>query len=141
MREDAMPPTAAALLPHCLPGNADARILLFAMRRMAICGLRDAHAAQAFFLHFGLGYRRPLVLLRALLVEMAHEARGSITIAPCCAPRMSADERAILGLLASPETGRAALASTLGRADAIRTLDLGRALTDALASAGRPVRL
>lgn len=136
-----MSPAAANLLPHALPENPDARILLFAMRRMAIQGLRDACAAQAFFLHFGLGYRRPLVLLRALLVEIAHEARGSITIAPCCAPRMTADEKAILGLLASPETGRAALASTLGRADAIRTLDLGRALTEALVASGRPVRL
>lgn len=136
-----MSPAAAKLLPHALPEDRDTRIVLFALRRMAIEGLRDARAAQAFFLHFGLGYRRPLVLLRALLVEMAHEARGHITIAPCCAPRMTTDEKAILGLLACPETGRAALAGTLGRADAIRTLDLGRALTDALVSYGRPVRL
>lgn len=136
-----MPASAAKLLPHPMPDDPDTRILLFAMRRMAICGLRDARASQAIFLTFGLGYRRPLVLLRTLMLEMAREARGNITVAPCCAPRMTSDERAILGLLASPETGRAAFASTLGRPDAIRTLDLGRALTEALVSKGRPVRL
>ena len=136
-----MPPAAAKLLPHALPADPHAQIVLFALRRMAICGLRDARAAQAFFLHFGVGYRRPLVLLRALVTEIAHEARGSVTVAPCCMPRMTNDERAILGMIACPETGRAALADALGRADAIRTLDLGRALTEALVSAGRPVRL
>lgn len=136
-----MPTAAEKLLPYPMPGDPDTRIVLFAVRRMAIHGLRDADAARAVFVAYGLGYRRPLALLRALLTEMAQEARRTISVAPCCAPRMTRDEQAILGLLADPATGRAALASTLGRADAIRSLDLARALTEALGSAGRPVRL
>ncbi len=76
--------TATAVLPHALPECENARIALFAMRRMGANGLADARAAHTLFTAFGQSFRRPLVLLRALMADLAGTASGTIAIAPCC---------------------------------------------------------
>lgn len=89
-------PHLARILPHTAPLDGPPRALLVAMRRMAIHGLHDASASLLMFEHFGLHFRKPLVLLRALLMEVSQTTRQPIQIAPCCAPRMTPAENALL---------------------------------------------
>jgi hypothetical protein len=86
----------AAVLPHAAPVDGRSRLLLLAIRRMAAHGLNDAHAAHACLTGFGLGYRRPLILLRALMAEISRASERKIIVAPCCCPRMTRDEAALL---------------------------------------------
>src|SRR5881628_304358 len=80
------------LLPHAAPAHPYRRLLLFAVRRMAAGGIADAHAAYALFTGFGLGYRRPLILLRALMAEVSRVSAAQLKVAPCCCARMTRDE-------------------------------------------------
>ena len=48
---------------------------------------------------FGRSYRRPLVLMRAMMLELARASSRKILVAPCCCARMTADEA--LDLVAS----------------------------------------
>src|ERR1700761_128514 len=89
-----------ALVPHAAPASPYRRLLLFAIRRMAAGGIADAHAAHAIFTGFGLGYRRPLVLLRALMAELSRVSTAKLTVAPCCCARMTRDEAMLLDLIA-----------------------------------------
>ena len=57
--------TTLAALPHTLPACPNARVALFAFRRMGAHGLADARAAHALFTAFGESFRRPLMLVRA----------------------------------------------------------------------------
>jgi hypothetical protein len=82
-----------------LPEEEDDRALVLAIRRMATLGLRDASAALLIIGVFGAGFRRPLVLLRAFVLELSATARKPIRFARCCTPAMTEDERAILELL------------------------------------------
>jgi hypothetical protein len=101
------------LLPHAAPASPYRRLLLFAIRRMAAGGIGDAHAAHAIFTGFGLGYRRPLVLLRALMAEVSRVSTAKLTVAPCCCPRMTSNEAMLVDLIADaarqPEAVHAAL--------------------------------
>lgn len=92
--------TSPALLPHAAPASPYRRLLLFAIRRMAAGGIMDAHAAHALFTGFGLGYRRPLVLLRALMAELSRVSTAQLTVAHCCCPRMTRDEAMLIHLIA-----------------------------------------
>ncbi len=65
-------------------------MILVAMRRMAAHGIRDAHAALLMLDLFGGRFRRPLVLLRAFMLEFARASQRSIKVAPCCSLRMTA---------------------------------------------------
>lgn len=78
------------------PTGDSARLTLFAMRRIALAGLADAHAAEAMLRHFGLGFRRPLILLRTVMLELSHGARRPVLLAPCCCGRMTRDEARLL---------------------------------------------
>ena len=129
------------ILPHALPDQNGARTLLFALRRMGVHGLRDAHAAHAMLSRYGLHYRRPLLLMRALLVEIAQAARGRVTLAPCCAVRMTADERSILAAIADPEAAPAALLPLLASPHCARPAEMAGALAETLAEIGDPIRL
>ena len=73
-------PTATYLapLPHLIPAYADLRLLLFVFRRMGAHGLNDAHAANALLHAFGTAFRRPLMLLRAMMADVAGTATGPI---------------------------------------------------------------
>lgn len=93
------PESAASLLPLHLPEDRVDRIVLVCIRRMAAHGIRDAHAAWLALDTFGVNFRRPLVLLRAFLMELAQASQRSIKIAPCCAMRMTEDEGRILQVL------------------------------------------
>lgn len=47
-----------SVLPHTLPACENARLVLFAIRRMGANGLADARAAHAMFTAFGERFRR-----------------------------------------------------------------------------------
>ena len=96
--------SSPALLPHAAPASPYRRLLLFAIRRMAAGGIADAHAAHAIFTGFGLGYRRPLVLMRALMAELSRVSSVRLTVAPCCCPRMTNDEAMLIALIAEAPT-------------------------------------
>jgi hypothetical protein len=137
------PQSAAALLPFPAPVAPAQRLTLFALRRMAAFGLNDAHAANAMLCGFGLGYRRPLILLRAFMHELATGSSRAIRIAPCCALRMTEDEAHMLGALsAAYGNGRDAarhLASLTGRTVNNPALSAAMAYGDALSDMGRPL--
>jgi hypothetical protein len=134
---------AAAILPHMLPACPNARLALFAVRRMGAHGLADAAAAQAVFHAFRQDFRRPLMLLRALMADLAGNAAGTIAIAPCCCPRMTIAEGALLSILArvetQPDTARFLLADLLGTRRVDGVLASVAAVAAAFADAGRPV--
>jgi hypothetical protein len=67
---------------------------------MAIHGLHDAYVTMLMLEHFGLHFRKPLVLMRALLMEVSQTTRQPIQIAPCCAPRMTPAENSLLRAMA-----------------------------------------
>jgi hypothetical protein len=95
------PDPQACQLPFVLPDGRAERASLFAVRRMAAHGLRDVSAAWLMLGCHSTGFRRPLVLLRAFMLELAHTAQAPIRFAPCCAPRMTRHEALILKVLHS----------------------------------------
>jgi len=110
---------------------------------MAIHGLHDASTALLMMQSFGLHFRKPLVLLRAFVLEMAQTASGSIQIAPCCAARMTAQERGLLCAIIGADRDPA-LAShhlqQLCRSTATNSLLVTtQVLSRALAETGRPL--
>jgi len=135
--------TTIAALPYALPACPNARIVLFALRRMGAQGLHDARASHALFTAFGQDFRRPLALMRALMADLAGTAAGTIAIAPCCCARMTAAERTMLTVIArvetAPDTARLLLADLLGvrRVDAV--LASVAAVATAFADDGRPI--
>lgn len=94
-------PPLAELLPHTAPPCHDTRTMLIAARRMAIHGVYDAQAAHLLFCCHGLQFRRSLVLLRALMLDVSAAARAPIQIAPCCIARMTRHEHALLTVIAT----------------------------------------
>ena len=108
-------PGGASLLPLPLPGDQIERSVLFAVRRMAAHGVRDVSAAWLILDLFSTGFRRPLVLLRAFMLELAHAATGPIQVAPCCAPRMTAHEGLIMQTLFTAAGDLASAEDALGR--------------------------
>lgn len=135
--------TTIAALPHALPVCPNARIALFALRRMGAHGLHDARASHALFTAFGEDFRRPLVLMRALMSELAGTAADTIAIAPCCCARMTEAERTLLTVLAcvetTPDKARLLLGDLLGvrRVDAV--LASVAVVATAFADDGRPI--
>lgn len=132
-----------AILPSRRPEGRDAQLMLFAIRRVAAGGLNDAHVANAFIAHFGLAYRRPLVLLRALMAEMSRVSRLKIMVAPCCCPRMTAAEASVLTAVATavaePHGAHDLLRATLGIDNCLGALSSAQALGQAFADLGRPL--
>jgi len=133
----------AAMLPHPLPPCVNARIALFAVRRMGAHGLGDARAALALVNAFGQQFRRPLTLLRALMADLAGSAAGPIAIAPCCCMRVTAAEAALLTVLGraetQPDAARVLLADLLGIRRVDGVLASAAALAAAFADEGRPI--
>lgn len=109
---------AAGLMPLPLPDTHTERMLLFAIRRMAAHGIRDAHAAMIMLDLFGGSFRRPLVLLRAFMLEFAQASHRTIRLAPCCSLRMTAHEAELLAALRTapcdPAAGERALIALSG---------------------------
>lgn len=136
---------AAQLVPHPVPVEPVARILLYAMRRMAIGGLDDAHAANVLMGQLGLNYRRPLVILRALMLEVSRTSQRSISIAPCCCHRMTEDEGSLLNCIdlavARPDAARVLMTRVTATFDCLAPVSAAQALNHAFADLGRPLTL
>ncbi|MFM6930664.1 MAG: DUF6628 family protein [Novosphingobium sp.] len=130
-------------LPLPLPDDEVLRLVLRIMRRMAAHGLRDAQAALLAIDGFGQGFRRPLVLLRAFVAELAQSSRRRITVAPSCALRMTLDEARLIGVLATashaPDCARAHLRDLADRHDVCHPLSAALAIASALGDLGRPL--
>jgi hypothetical protein len=143
--ESPMRPTepSPALLPHAAPASPYRRLLLFAIRRMAAGGIADANAAHAIFTGFGLGYRRPLVLLRALMAELSRVSTAKLTVAPCCCARMTRDEAMLLDLIAEapfrPEQVHSAMTGLLHVRSCLGALTSAEAVASAFADLGMPL--
>lgn len=95
-----MPDRLSCKLSLPCPYGESERVTLMGVRRMAAHGLHDAHAAAMFFGRIGGPFRRPLTLLRALMVDIASISERRITLAPCCALRMTLDEGLMLEAIA-----------------------------------------
>jgi hypothetical protein len=134
---------ASAILSHPLPETPSSRITLLVIRRMGAHGLHDAAAAHALFSNFRQGLRRPLVLLRAFMADLAATAEGTIAIAPCCCPRMTGAEAALIAVLArvevQPEAAHLLLADLLGTRRVDGVLASAAAVAAAFADAGLPI--
>lgn len=128
-----------------MPVYRTGRLLLFAVRRMAVAGLNDAHAAHAIFNHFGIGYRRPLVLIRALMAEISRASQQTVKVAPCCCLRMTGDEakllKAVEQVAAAPRQSHALLAELMGTEDCLGVLTTAQAVAQAFLDLGKPLAL
>lgn len=137
----------AELLPYSRPRSAQGRLLLYAVRRIAAGGLDDAQAASALLMHFGLGFRRPLILLRALMAEMSRVSRRTLSLAPCCCPRLTRDEAILLAVVESAlddtRGAHARLGAMLGQGvgalGCLGALTSAQALASAFADLGWPL--
>jgi hypothetical protein len=140
MSIDALTSTAPlAPMPDC----DNARLALFAMRRIGAHGLNDAVAAQALVHGFGRDFRRPLTLIRALMADLASSSTMPIAIAPVCCGRMTPSERMLVTILARCETQPDSAAMLLGDLLGVRRADgvlaSATAVAAAFADAGRPI--
>lgn len=131
------------LLPHPTPTDENRRLLLFGIRRVAAHGLDDAHAAHAMLCGFGLSFRRPLVLLRALMAEASRISSRRILVAPCCCPRMTDAEATMLAAIGVARNDAPAahrlLAGMLGVANCLGALSSAQALAQAFEDLGKPL--
>lgn len=128
-----------------IPGGYGNRLFLFAVRRMATAGVNDAHTANAMLGAFGRSYRRPLVLMRAMMLELARISSRKILVAPCCCARMTMDEAQLMeatGLaLKNPNAAYDGLTTLLGNDHALGALTCLQAVAQAHADLGRPLQL
>jgi hypothetical protein len=131
------------LLPRPAPASPYRRLLLFAVRRMAAGGINDAHAAHAVFTGFGLGYRRPLVLLRALMTEISRVSAVRLHVAPCCCPRMTDAEATLIDTVAAsiafPDAAHEQLSGLLHVRACLGALGSAQAVATAFADLGMPL--
>ena len=131
--------------PRPIPGGYGNRLFLYVMRRMAMAGVDDAHAANAMLGAFGRSYRRPLVLMRAMMLELARTSSRKILIAPCCCSRMTTDEALMMQAIGttrrSPRTAYDDVASLLGNDHALGALTCLQAVAQAHSDLGRPLDL
>ena len=132
-------------LPRPMPTGYGNRLFLFVMRRLASAGVNDAHAANAMLGAFGRSYRRPLVLMRAMMLELARASSRKILVAPCCCARMTADEGMLMQAtgeaLRDPNAAYEQLSDLLGNDHALGALTCMQAVAQAHADLGRPLEL
>jgi len=137
--------TLQSALPHAMPAAPGARLALFAFRRLGAHGLDDAVTAQAMLTAFGQGFRRPLVLMRAMMADLAASAVVPIAIAPCCCVRTTHAEHAMLTIFAraetAPDSARLLLADLLGVRHADGVFACVTAVATAFADTGRPIEV
>ena len=131
------------ILPHGAPADDGARLLLHVVRRMGLGGINDAHAANAMIGAFGLSFRRPLVLMRALMAELSRASKLSIVIAPSCCVRMTAGEsvlvRAVAHAVDLPHEAHRQLCDLCGISNCLGLLSSAQAVGQAFADLGRPI--
>jgi hypothetical protein len=94
---------------------------------------------------FGRSYRRPLILMRAMMLELARCATRKILVAPCCCARMTADEALLMQSIGTalqhPHDAYEQLTSLLGTDDALGALTCLQAVSQAHSDLGRPLDL
>lgn len=133
----------ADILPVHTPEGDGVRLFLHSMRRMGIGGLNDAQAANAMIGQFGISFRRPLVLMRALMAEMARVSERSIMIAPACCCRMTMGESMLLdavsGSRESPRAAHAMFRALSGADNCLGLLSSAQAVAQAFADLGQPL--
>lgn len=133
-------PYAAVASPH--GPEAHRRLVLRTMRLMAIGGINDATAAAFLFGHFGRAYRRPLVLMRALMLELGRTSNRRIALAPPCCGRITRDEAMILRAFSRTEGEFVACHEDarhlLGRCDALGAATCFQAVASCFADLGAP---
>lgn len=133
----------AALLPAPAPTSPYARLLLYGVRRMAAGGIGDAFAAHAFLAGFGLGYRQPLLLVRAFMGELARVSAVRIPVAPCCCPRLTAAEQVLLEVVATapgdPQRAHDRLAALLKVRHCLGLVTSAQAIATCFADRGMPL--
>lgn len=125
---------------HLIPATYGRRLFLFQMRRMASAGVNDAHAANAMIGAFGRSYRRPLILSRAMMLEIARISGRRIMVAPCCCARMTRDEAAFMAVAADaitqPAVAYRRLATLLDQDQVLGALTCMQAVAQAYADLG-----
>ena len=130
-------------LSRPMPVGYGNRLFLFVMRRMASAGVNDAHAANAMLGAFGRSYRRPLILMRAMMLELARASSRKILVAPCCCARMTADEGRMMqatgDALRHPDRAYRQVSDLLGNDHALGALTCLQAVAQAHADLGRPL--
>ena len=130
-------------LPRPIPGGYGNRLFLYILRRMATAGVNDAHAANAMIGAFGRSYRRPLILMRAMMLELARTASRKILVAPCCCARMTVDEgmlmQAVGTSIQDPRMAYDQVATLLGNDNALGALTCLQAVAQAHNDLGRPL--
>ena len=113
------------------------------IRLMAICGVNDARAASMLMGQFGRNHRRPLVLMRAMMLELSRVSNRQIKLAPPCCGRMTRDEALILTALGRPEAEFAAChgdaCTLLDREDALGATTCLQAVSACFADLGAPL--
>lgn len=116
--------------------------VLRVMRSMAIGGVNDARAAAMLLNQFGRNYRRPLILLRALMMEMSRVSNRRIRLAPPCCGRITRDEGIILSALGRHESAfthcHDDACLLLDRDDALGTATCFQAVSACFADLGAP---
>jgi hypothetical protein len=131
------------ILPHGAPTDEGGRLLLHIIRRMGAGGINDAHAANALIATFGLSFRRPLVLARAMMAELSRVSTRSLLIAPACCGRMTQAEAVIIGAISracdSPTSAHDLLCMICGAPTCLGLLSSTQAVASAFADLGRPI--
>lgn len=129
--------------PPTGPNEPLHRFLLSIIRRMALFGIDDAQAMMLLFNSFGQNHRRPLILLRAMMLELSRASHRKILLAPPCCGRMTRDEALILKALGrgpADLSGRHADAcALLAREDAIGPATCFDAVAQCFADLGYPL--
>jgi len=132
------------LLPYAAPDITGTRLFLQVVRRMGVGGLNDAHAANMLIGVFGLSFRRPLILTRALMAELARASTCSIMIAPSCCCRMTLAESMLVRAVAESQDKPHEAHRTLCRLclieQGIGVLSSAQAVASAFADLGRPIK-
>lgn len=112
-------------------------------RLMAIGGVNDARAVSMLMGQYGRNHRRPLMLIRAMMLELSRVSNRQIKLAPPCCNRMTRDEALILMALARPEAEFAACHADacmlLDRENALGAATCFRAVANCLSDMGTPL--
>jgi hypothetical protein len=134
-------PALANPLPFAAPMVGTNQLLLYVIRRMGAHGLHDDAAANALLGVFGINYRRPMIMLRALMAETARGADKKILIAACCCARMTMDEarliEAITTSLDDPRGASLLLRQAMGCDQDVGALSAAQAVCMAFEDLGR----
>ena len=88
-----------AVLELPLPARRQQALALVLVRRIAGHGLHDARATLLALDAAGGEFRKLLVLVRALVVDLARTSKRRIKLAPCCATGMTRDEGLLMAMI------------------------------------------